>query len=126
MIDVMYELKIKRAYLPIEQEDGYRILVDRIWPRGVSKEQIKLYAWKKEIAPSTQLRKWFGHQKERYIEFTKKYNEELDCNKNSLEFINECKKLLKGNHVTFLFAAHDCECNNAAVLKDWVMKHIIG
>ena len=72
-------MKLKRVYLPAEETDGYRILVDRLWPRGISKEKAKIDLWLKEVAPSNELRKWFGHDPERFNEFTERYKAELQA-----------------------------------------------
>ncbi|HLO25570.1 MAG TPA: DUF488 domain-containing protein [Geobacteraceae bacterium] len=108
-------IKIKRIYDPPAPGDGRRILVDRLWPRGLSKDEARLDEWLKEIAPSDDLRKWFGHDPDRWEEFRKRYREELNSN-------GELLKLLrteggKGT-VTLLFAAKDAEHNNAVVLKE--------
>lgn len=109
-------IKIKRVYQPPEEEDGHRILVDRLWPRGMSKEDAKLDLWLKEVAPSADLRKWFGHDPERWSKFQKRYGEELK-NKKSLLFT--IKKLEKENGtVTLIYTAKDEEHNNAVVLRD--------
>lgn len=87
------EIKIKRIYEQIDLSDGYRILVDRICPSGLTKEKAKIYSWKKEIAPSTELRRWFGHKSERYPEFVEKYKKELRVNRESYVFKDECKNI---------------------------------
>ena len=108
-------IKIKRIYDPPAPGDGRRILVDRLWPRGLSKDEARLDEWLKEIAPSDDLRKWFGHDPDRWEEFRKRYREELNSH-------GELLKLLrteggKGT-VTLLFAAKDADRNNAVVLKE--------
>ena len=109
-------IKIKRAYQKPEEEDGFRILVDRLWPRGISKEKAKLDLWLKDVAPSTELRKWFGHDVRKWPEFQDKYREELKNNKTILSMI---KKLEKENDtITIVYGAKDQEHNNAVVLKD--------
>ncbi len=109
-------ITLKRIYEPYRKDDGYRVLVDRLWPRGVSKEKAHLDLWLKEIAPSNTLRKWFGHDPEKWEEFKKRYKKELEDKK---EFINQLK-LLKKKHktVTLLYGAKDKEHNEAAVLAD--------
>lgn len=109
------EIKIKRIYEDFSKNDGYRILIDRIWPRGVSKETAKLDDWNKDIAPSTELRKWFDHDPEKFDEFAKKYRNELDDKKDSLEGI---KKKAKQKTVTLLYGAKDTEHNQAVVLQN--------
>lgn len=108
-------IKIKRAYAPTEETDGYRILVDRLWPRGISKEKAKIDLWLKSVAPSSDLRKWFGHVPERFPEFTKRYKAELA----ESGALNDLRKVLSEHpDATLLFAAHDEEHNNAVVLKE--------
>lgn len=108
-------IKIKRAYAPAEETDGYRILVDRLWPRGISKEKAKIDLWMKSVAPSSDLRKWFGHVPERFLEFTKRYKAEL-AESGALDDLR--KVLSEHPDATLLFAAHDEEHNNAVVLKE--------
>ena len=108
-------IKIKRAYAPAEETDGYRILVDRLWPRGISKEKSKIDLWMKSVAPSSDLRKWFGHVPERFPEFTKRYKAEL-AESGALDDLR--KVLSEHPDATLLFAAHDEEHNNAVVLKE--------
>lgn len=108
-------IKIKRAYAPAEETDGYRILVDRLWPRGISKEKAKIDLWLKSVAPSSDLRKWFGHIPERFPEFKKRYKAEL-AESGALDDLR--KVLSEHPDATLLFAAHDEEHNNAVVLKE--------
>ena len=108
-------IKIKRAYAPAEETDGYRILVDRLWPRGISKEKAKIDLCMKSVAPSSDLRKWFGHVPERFPEFTKRYKAEL-AESGALDDLR--KVLSEHPDATLLFAAHDEEHNNAVVLKE--------
>lgn len=107
-------LKIKRIYDPPEKSDGYRVLVDRLWPRGVSKQRAHLDLWLKEIAPSDALRKWFGHDPKRWTEFKAKYRKELSGRKELLRQI----KNLEADHgtVTLLYSAHDPLHNQAVAL----------
>ncbi|MGZ7069074.1 MAG: DUF488 domain-containing protein [Methanobacterium sp.] len=107
---------IKRAYQPAEDGDGFRILVDRLWPRGISKEKAKLDLWLKDIAPSNELRKWFAHDPERWEEFQIKYCEEL---KDKKEFLNQIKNIEREKStITLVYGAKDEEHNNAIVLRD--------
>jgi putative uroporphyrinogen-III C-methyltransferase len=107
-------MKIKRAYAPVEDTDGYRILVDRLWPRGISKEKAKIDLWLKSVAPSNDLRKWFGHDPERFPEFSKRYQAELE----ESGALDELRSAIKDHpNATLLFAAHDEEHNNAVVLQ---------
>lgn len=109
-------IKIKRAYQPPEKEDGFRILVDRLWSRGVSKDKAKLDLWLKEVAPSNELRKWFGHDPEKWLEFQKRYSAELKDKKSFLSKIKDLEKE-KGT-VTLIYSAKDEEYNDAVVLRD--------
>jgi len=108
--------KIKRIYQPYSQEDGYRVLVDRLWPRGVSKEKARIDLWLKDLAPSTELRKWFGHDPEKWAEFKKRYLAELDKNKNLINTLREAEKQHKT--VTLLYAVRDEEHNEAVIIAD--------
>ncbi len=110
----MHPIKIKRIYDVYAKKDGLRILVDRLWPRGVSKEDAKLDDWNKEIAPSDDLRKWFDHKEERFSEFEERYKKEL---KNHLDNLEEITKIAKKKTVTLLYAAKDEKMNQAVVLK---------
>jgi uncharacterized protein YeaO (DUF488 family) len=109
-------IKIKRAYQPVEKEDGLRILVDRLWPRGVSKEKAELDIWLKDIAPSNELRKWYAHDPERWQEFREGYLEELNNKKTLLSYIRDLEK--ENGIVTLIYAAKDEEHSNAVVLLD--------
>jgi uncharacterized protein YeaO (DUF488 family) len=109
-------IKIKRAYQPADEKDGFRILVDRLWPRGISKVKAKLDLWMKDIAPSNSLRQWFNHDPIRWDEFKSKYNEEL---KDKKEFLKQIKDLEKDKSIiTLVYGAKDEEHNNAVVLRD--------
>ncbi len=109
-------IKIARVYSSSE-ERGYRILVDRLWPRGLSKEDAKLDLWLKEIGPSNELRKWFGHDPERWDQFREKFFDELDLKKDLVD-----KIILKAREgdVILLFGAKDEEHNNAVALKEYI------
>ncbi|HWB94497.1 MAG TPA: DUF488 domain-containing protein [Puia sp.] len=111
------ELKIKRVYEKPAKEDGTRILVDRLWPRGLTKEKARIDLWLKEIAPSTELRKWFGHEPDKWEEFQKRYRAELRTNKEQVSLLMEERK--KGV-VTLVYGAKDEEHNEALVLKNWL------
>lgn len=109
-------IRIKRVYEELGDDDGHRILIDRLWPRGISKENAHIDLWLKEIAPSTELRKWFNHDPEKWEEFKKLYRDELSQKK---EMINQIKKLeQKHETVTLLFSAKDTEHANAKVLLE--------
>lgn len=109
------DLRIKRIYEKPEKEDGFRVLVDRLWPRGLTKEKAAVDLWLKEIAPSTGLRKWFGHIPEKWPEFKKKYLHELKENEEPLLIL---KDYLKKGTVTLLYAAKDRVHNEAQVLEE--------
>ena len=115
----MNPIAIKRIYEDASEKDGYRILVDRLWPRGVSKEEAKLDEWLKDIAPSTALRKWFDHIEERFPEFSKRYQAELDLKK---EEITKLKTIAKRQQVTLLYSAKNEIFNQAVVLSDYLNK----
>jgi len=108
-------IKIKRVYDPPEKADGTRILVDRLWPRGLSKEKVQIDEWLKEIAPSGELRKWFDHKPERWEVFQKRYREELRAAEQQ-EQLRHLRALMRKGTVTLLFAAKDSERNNVKVL----------
>lgn len=110
-------INLKRAYEPPAKSDGKRILVDRIWPRGVTKEALSLHSWAKELAPSTSLRKWFGHDPEKWNEFKRRYFQELDKQPSAVEALAaECRK----GPVTLIFAAKDLQHNQAVALKQYL------
>lgn len=110
----MSQIQIKRIYEAVSREDGYRVLIDRLWPRGISKERAKLDEWDKTISPSPELRKWFSHEAERFEGFAKLYREELDT---KLADLNRLKALSKKQKLTLLFAAKDLKINHAIVLQ---------
>lgn len=107
-------VKLKRVYDDPAKSDGVRILVDRLWPRGVSKEKAAVDLWLKDIAPSTELRKWFAHDPEKWPDFQKRYCRELDANEEALDVL---KSHASTGNITLLFAARDTEHNEAVVLK---------
>lgn len=113
---------LKRIYEPVTSDDGYRVLVDRLWPRGVSKQRAELNMWLKEIAPSTQLREWFGHDPEKWQEFEKRYTQELKMNHHAIDQISQIIKTHK--NVTILYGAKDQTHNEALVLKRYLEKII--
>jgi len=110
-------IRIKRIYEPPAPEDGTRILVDRLWPRGMARAEARLDEWRKEIAPSDELRQWFGHDPGRWEEFRERYRRELAGNG---EILDRLKGLAAVGTVTLLFAARDEERNNAKVLKELI------
>ncbi|NTZ92549.1 DUF488 domain-containing protein [Agrobacterium tumefaciens] len=116
----MSDIRIKRIYDAASDDDGARILVDRLWPRGMRKETAQLSLWMKEIAPSNELRKNFSHMPSRFAEFTRHYHEELDANPDA---VGRMKELMAKGRVTLLYAAHDTEHNHALVLADYLRSH---
>lgn len=109
------DITIKRSYEPASPDDGYRVLVDRLWPRGLSRERLRIDRWCKELAPSTELRQWFAHDASRWSEFRHRYLSELDQNGQQL---NELLTLAGDRRLTLLYSARDAQHNNAAVLRD--------
>ncbi len=140
-------IQIKRAYVKASKQDGIRILVDHLWPRGVSKEEAHLDLWLKDISPSTKLREWFGHDPKKWPEFKKRYFAELHRQKNVIghepeqwehfkkkylkdfdkhpDIIAQLKALSKHHPITLVYAAHDEEHNNAVALKEYI-EHTIA
>jgi uncharacterized protein YeaO (DUF488 family) len=108
---------IKRIYEPFSKSDGYRILVDRLWPRGIKKEDAHIDIWLKEAAPSTELRKWFGHDPEKWEQFITKYKAEL---KDSDAFTTLTELIHDHNTVTLLYGAKDEQHNQALALKQFI------
>ncbi len=109
-------IKLKRIYIKPEKSDGFRILVDRLWPRGVSKGKAALDLWLKDITPSDKLRKWFGHDPKKWETFQKKYKSEIMANKESFSQLRGIIK--KKRNITLLYASRDGEHNEAIVLKN--------
>lgn len=116
----MGELQVKRVYDPPAPDDGYRVLVDRLWPRGVSRDRAALDAWAKDIAPSPDLRTWWNHDPARLAEFAARYRAELDHNP-----AVDALASLRRTHprLTLLYAAHDPQVNHALVLRDYLLEH---
>lgn len=114
-------MKIKRVYEKPSKEDGMRILVDRLWPRGLTKEKAAVDIWLKEIAPSTELRKWFDHDPAKWKAFQKKYHQEL---KNNPDQVLLLKEQMKKGLVTLIYGAKDEVHNEALVLKEWLNESI--
>lgn len=112
-------LRLKRAYEPAMPEDGVRILIDRLWPRGLRKAAAALDEWMKEIAPSTELRRWFGHDPQRWPEFQRRYRAELEHHTQELDRI---RSLARTQTVTLVYSAHDEEHNDAIVLRETLLK----
>ena len=111
------DIRVKRIYDPYDATDGARVLVDRLWPRGVRKDEARLTLWLKDIAPSDDLRRWFGHDPSRFAEFARRYRAELAANKDAVGRMDD---LVKAGRVTLLYAAHDTKHNEARVLADYL------
>jgi uncharacterized protein YeaO (DUF488 family) len=114
-------IRLKRAYYPPAKEDGYRVLVDRVWPRGVTKERLRIDAWLKDLAPSTALRTWFGHDPTRWVAFRQRYAGELRGQPEALEHLVE---QAKQGRVTLVYAAKDPDHNNAVALKLYLEQNL--
>jgi uncharacterized protein YeaO (DUF488 family) len=117
----MHALHIKRVYEPAAADDGVRVLVDRLWPRGLSKEKAAIDHWAKDVAPSTELRRWFDHEPGRWDGFVARYRVELDAPEAQAE-VATIRAFLRKSRVTLLYAAHDEELNNAVALRDYLRK----
>jgi uncharacterized protein YeaO (DUF488 family) len=113
----MAEIRLKRAYEEHAPDDGLRILVERLWPRGLSKERAAVDLWVKDVAPSPELRRWYGHDPAKWDEFQKRYRAELHRNQDAVE---ELRRKFRGKTVTFVYAARDEAHNSALVLKDYL------
>ena len=108
-------VRLKRAYEPAERSDGYRVLIDRIWPRGVSKERAHLDEWARELAPSSELRRWFGHDPAKFEEFRRRYRDELAAQG---EKLRELRGRARKGTLTLVYAARDTEHNDAVVVAE--------
>jgi uncharacterized protein YeaO (DUF488 family) len=108
-------VRLKRAYEPPDDDDGYRVLIDRLWPRGVSKEEARVDEWARELGPSTELRKWFGHQPVRFDEFRRRYTAELAAQD---EKLRELRRRAREGTLTLVYGARDTEHNDAVVLAE--------
>jgi uncharacterized protein YeaO (DUF488 family) len=117
------DIQIRRAYAPPRRGDGYRVLVDRVWPRGVSKDELHLDEWQSELAPSTRLRKWFGHEPERWKEFQQRYFAELDEKRDAIRALVKRARL---GRVTLVYGARDPEHNQAAALSAYLRARAAG
>jgi uncharacterized protein YeaO (DUF488 family) len=112
-------IKLKRAYEKPARDDGERILVERLWPRGLTKLQAKVDLWLKDVAPSAELRKWFGHDPDRWDEFRRRYQKELRSKEDLIKLL---KRKAKAGKITLIYAARDEEHNGALVLKQFLQK----
>ncbi|MYL34610.1 DUF488 family protein [Pontibacillus yanchengensis] len=115
-------VQLKRIYQDVSNQDGMRILVDGIWPRGVSKEAAQLDEWIKDVAPSSDLRKWFGHDPDKFADFKSKYKQEMDEDEGKKQALDQLKSYVKQQKVTLLFATKEEEYNHAVVLKEILTK----
>lgn len=115
-------IKLKRAYEPADSTDGERILVERLWPRGVTKDEACLNAWVKDLAPSTALRQWYGHVVARWPEFQDRYEKELQAPEKQ-ELLRELAEKARTGTVTLIYGARDTEHNGAVVLKEFLERH---
>ena len=122
----MFELRCRRVYDGSEAGDGARVLVDRLWPRGLRREAAALDAWEKGVAPSTELRWWIGPDPSRFEEFSARYRAELDASEAAAEFSERCRALLARGPVTLLYAARDERCNHALVLAGWLRERLMA
>jgi uncharacterized protein YeaO (DUF488 family) len=109
------DVRLKRAYDPAVRSDGYRVLIDRLWPRGVKKEEAKLDEWARELAPSGELRRWFGHEPDRFDEFRRRYTRELAAQD---EKVRELRRRAREGTLTLVYGARDTEHNDAVVLAE--------
>jgi uncharacterized protein YeaO (DUF488 family) len=109
------DVRLKRAYDPVAATDGYRVLIDRMWPRGVKREEAHLHEWARELAPSTELRTWFGHDPARFEDFRRRYTEELASQE---EKLRELRRRAGEGTLTLVYAARDTEHNDAIVLAE--------
>ena len=114
------KLHVKRVYDAPSDEDGFRVLVDRLWPRGLSKENAHVDFWAKEVAPSTELRKWFAHDPAKWLGFRERYIAELDANRMAIDSL--LARLGDGNVLTLLYAAHETQYNNAVLLREYLKR----
>jgi uncharacterized protein YeaO (DUF488 family) len=110
-------IHLKRAYDPVDPGDGPRFLVDRIWPRGIKKDALKIDAWNKDVAPSPELRRWFGHDPARWVEFQGRYEKELDGNQEAWQPL---LLAARQGDITLIYSARDVEHNNAVALKAYL------
>jgi uncharacterized protein YeaO (DUF488 family) len=110
-------VSLKRAYEPAHAGDGQRFLVERLWPRGVKKDSLRIAGWLREVAPSTELRQWFGHDPAKWNEFRRRYFAELDTHRDTLQPLRDAARQGK---VTLVYSSHDRDHNNAVALKDYL------
>ena len=111
-------ITLKRAYEPVSRADGIRLLVERLWPRGIAKADLNVDEWLKEVGPSTELRKWFGHDPDKWTEFRRRYFRELDSRPEAWKPIVSAAR--RGGRVTLVYSSHDTQHNNAVALRDYL------
>jgi len=116
---MMMDIRTKRVYAPPSPQDGFRVLVDRVWPRGMTKEQVQADLWLKEVAPSTALRKWFGHDPLKWEEFKRRYYSELNANPGGVAPLLEAAER---GRLTLLYSSRDTEHNQAVALREYLLK----
>ncbi len=117
----MIDIRLKRVYEVAAKDDGTRVLVDRIWPRGMTKTAARADLWLKEVAPSTDLRKWFNHDRAKWESFKQRYHAELAANSETVATLLE---LTKKGRITLLFSAQDVECNQAVALREYLLTRL--
>jgi uncharacterized protein YeaO (DUF488 family) len=113
------DVRLKRAYEPAASSDGYRVLIDRLWPRGVKREEAQLDEWARELAPSAELRRWFGHDPEKFVEFRRRYTDELAAQEQKLR---QLRRRARERTLTLVYGARDTEHNDAVVLAEILRK----
>lgn len=114
------DIQVRRVYDAAAADDGWRVLVDRVWPRGLSKAQVRADAWLKDVAPSTALRQWFAHDRAKWDEFVQRYTAELDANAEALEAL---RVAARRGRLTLLYGARDSEYNQAVALRAYLLVH---
>jgi uncharacterized protein YeaO (DUF488 family) len=114
-------IRVKRVYEPRTRQDGLRVLVDRLWPRGLTKADAKVDYWPRDLAPSNELRKWYGHDPEKWPQFKRRYFKELDGNANEVQSL---LRVVRGKNVTFLFGSKEERLNNALALKEYLERNL--
>ncbi|WP_203247077.1 DUF488 domain-containing protein [Sporosarcina beigongshangi] len=120
----MERFQLKRIYEPFKPEDGHRVLIDRLWPRGISKEHAHLADWAKDVAPSSELRKWFDHDPDKFLVFQEKYVNELRTDAVKTNKVSELRQLASTTPITLVFAAKDPIQNHAVILKEELERNI--
>jgi uncharacterized protein YeaO (DUF488 family) len=117
----MVDIRVKRVYEAAQADDGLRVLVDRLWPRGMTSEQVQADLWLKEAAPSSELRKWFGHERSKWEAFKERYFSELDARPQAVAQLLEAASR---HRLTLLYSARDAECNQAIALREYLLQRL--